>query len=154
YLHCNEVADAYLRVIMDALFGPKQFRNEIAWHYTGWNKRLKTKFESRFDTILFYARGDEDEQVFNSATRRWASEAEYLKIRKQAVHEDETGRRYVLSDAGGGKRVRRYLDEAIAAGAFVDNVWDLDKLNNSAKEKLGYPTQKPLSLLERIVSAS
>lgn len=59
-----------------------------------------------------------------------------------------------MSDRGGGQRIRRYLDEALADGVFIDNVWDIDKINNSAKESLGYPTQKPLELLERIISAS
>src|SRR5690606_30349012 len=63
-------------------------------------------------------------------------------------------RQYVLSDAGGGKRVARYLDDAMQVGAYIDNVWDIDKLNNSARENLGYPTQKPEALLERIIQAS
>ena len=62
-------------------------------------------------------------------------------------------RKYVLSDGGGGTRVRRYLEEAMAYGKPVDDVWDIPKLNNSSKEHLGYPTQKPLALLERIVKA-
>ena len=57
-------------------------------------------------------------------------------------------------DAGSGKRVKRYLEEAMAYGKPVDDVWYIDKLNNSAKEFVGYPTQKPLTLLERIIKAS
>jgi site-specific DNA-methyltransferase (adenine-specific) len=75
-------------------------------------------------------------------------------VRKQKVLIDEAGKRYVLSDAGGGKRVKRFLDEAMKYGKPVDDVWDIDKLNNSSKEKLGYPTQKPTELLERIIHAS
>jgi len=67
---------------------------------------------------------------------------------------DDKGEKYVLSDAGGGKRVKRYLSEALEYGKPVSNVWILDKINNSSKEKLGYPTQKPESLMERIISAS
>ncbi len=88
---------------------------------------------------------------FNSYFEKWASEEEYIKRRKQKPLIDENGRRYVLSDAGGGNRVKRYLDEAIKTGVVIDDVWNLDKLNNSAKEGLGYPTQKPESLLERII---
>ena len=75
-------------------------------------------------------------------------------MRKQKIRTEDDGRQYVLSDAGGGKRVHRYLDEATATGAYVDNVWNIDKLNNSSKERLGYPTQKPEALLERIIKAS
>jgi DNA modification methylase len=152
YLHCDPTASHYLKMLMDAVFGPALFRNEIIWHYSGWNKRLHHHFERRSDTLLFYGRGDD--QVFNSYARPWASKEEYVKVRKQKVRLDEDKREYVLSDAGGGKRVKRYLDEAMKAGAYVDNVWDIDKLNNSAKEKLSYPTQKPEALLDRVILAS
>lgn len=154
FLHVNEVANSYLRVMMDAIFGAKQFRNEIIWHYTGWNKKLRGKFESRADTLLFYAKDGVEQQVFNSYSRPWASKEEYVKVRKQKVHTDENGREYVLSDRGKGQRIRRYLDEALASGAYIDNVWDIDKLNNSSKEKLNWPTQKPLALLERIIESA
>lgn len=154
FLHCDPTASHYLKLLMDAIFGARRFRNEIVWHYSGWNKKLQGKFESRHDSLLFYANGRPDEQTFNSYARPWASAEEYVKVRKQKVQVDETGRKYVLSDAGGGKRVRRFLDEAMLVGAFIDDVWDIDKLNNSAKEALGYPTQKPLALLERVVHAA
>ena len=60
----------------------------------------------------------------------------------------------MLSDAGGGERVRRFLDEALRDGVVVDDVWDMDKLNNSSNESVGYNTQKPTDLLERIITAS
>ncbi|HEY0769715.1 MAG TPA: site-specific DNA-methyltransferase, partial [Sphingobacteriaceae bacterium] len=80
---------------------------------------------------------------------------EYVKKRKQKILiEEGTNREYVLSDGGNGTRIKRYLDEAIAEGVVVDDVWSLDKLNNSAKENVDYPTQKPETLLERIIKAS
>jgi len=154
YLHCDWHAGHYLKMMLDDIFGQRRFRNEIVWHYSGWNKRLRGKFESRHDTILFYAKGRPEEQVFNSWTRAWASVSEYVQVRKQKVREDEAGRKYVLSDAGAGKRARRYLDEAMATGTYVDDVWEIDKINNSAKELMGYPTQKPEELLRRIIAAS
>jgi len=152
YLHCDWHANAHLRVLMDKIFGENVFRNSIVWHYSGWNKKNKFNFNSRYDTILFYAKTDE--QTFHSYALPWKTKEEYVKIRKQKIRKDTNGREYVLSDAGGGKRVKRYLEEAMKAGAYVDDVWDIDKLNNSAKEALGYPTQKPEALLERIVLAS
>lgn len=154
YLHCDPHASHYLKVAMDGIFGADHFRNEIIWHYSGWNKKLKSKFESRTDTLLFYGKGSKRQLVFNSYALPWASEEEYVKKRKQKVRLDENGRKYVLSDAGGGKRVKRFLDEAMATGVYVDNVWEIDKLNNSSKEKLGWPTQKPEELLHRVVAAS
>jgi len=153
YVHLDWHIVHYVKILMDEIFGEENFRNDIAWHYSGWNKKLKVSFEKRHDTILYYCADDEGEN-FNSFFEQWESEEEYIKKRKQKPLVDEDGRRYVLSDAGGGKRAKRYLDEAIKEGVVVDDVWDIDKLNNSAKESVYYSTQKPESLLERIITAS
>lgn len=153
YLHLDWHIVHYVKILMDEIFGEDNFRNDISWHYSGWNKKLKTSFEKRHDTILYYCADDEGTN-FNSFFEQWESEEEYIKKRKQKPLTDEDGRRYVLSDAGGGKRVKRYLDEAIKDGVVVDDVWDIDKINNSAKESVNYSTQKPEVLIERIVTAS
>ena len=151
YVHIDWHVGAYVKVIMDEIFGKDNFRNEIIWRYSGWNKKLKSSFEKRHDNILFYSF---DNSQFNSYFVPWASEEDYVKKRKQKVLVDEDGRKYVLSDAGGGNRVRRFLDEAMKDGVVIDDVWNLDKINNSAKENVGYATQKPEALLERIIKAS
>lgn len=153
YVHLDWHIVHYVKILMDEIFGEDNFRNDIAWHYSGWNKKLKASFEKRHDTILYYCADDEGTN-FNSFFEQWESEEEYIKKRKQKPLIDEDGRRYVLSDAGGGKRVKRYLDEAIKDGVVVDDVWDIDKINNSAKESVDYATQKPEALLERIITAS
>ncbi len=153
YVHLDWHIVHYVKILMDEIFGEDNFRNDIAWHYSGWNKKLKVSFEKRHDTILYYCADDEGSN-FNSFFEQWDSEDEYIKKRKQKPLVDENGRRYVLSDAGGGKRVMRYLDEAIKEGVVVDDVWNIDKINNSAKESVDYATQKPTALLERIISAS
>lgn len=153
YVHLDWHIVHYVKVLMDEVFGEDSFRNDISWHYSGWNKKLKVSFEKRHDTILYYCADDEGSN-FNSCFEQWESEEEYIKKRKQKPLTDENGRRYVLSDAGNGKRVQRYLDEAIKEGVVVDDVWDVDKLNNSAKEDADYATQKPAALLERIIKAS
>lgn len=152
YLHCDPTASHYLKIIMDVVFGKQNFRNEIIWHYSGWNAKLVSTFNSRHDVILYFSKSNK--QKFNSFSIPWESETEYIKIRKQKVSVDEKGKKYVLSDAGRGKRVKRYLVEAMSYGRPVDDVWDIDKLNNSSKEALGYPTQKPEELLERIIKAA
>lgn len=153
YVHLDWHIVHYVKVLMDELFGEDNFRNDIVWHYSGWNKKLKVSFEKRHDTILYYCL-DENGENFNSFFEQWDSEEEYIKKRKQKPLTDENGRRYVLSDAGGGKRVKRYIDEAIKEGVVIDDVWDIDKINNSAKESTEYATQKPEVLLERIIKAS
>lgn len=153
YVHLDWHIVHYVKILMDEIFGEDNFRNDIAWHYSGWNKKLKVSFEKRHDTILYYC-VDSEGANFNSFFEHWESEKEYIKRRKQKPLIDEAGRRYVLSDAGGGKRVKRYLDEAIKDGVVVDDVWDIDKMNNSANESVDYATQKPIALLERIITAS
>jgi adenine-specific DNA-methyltransferase len=138
---------------MDEIFGESFFQNEIVWHYSGWNKRLKSSFEKRHDSVFFYS--NSETPTFNSLFEEWESKEEYVKKRKQKILiDDYNGKEYVLSDGGNGKRVKRYLDEALKEGAVVDDVWDLDKVNNSAKESTDYATQKPEALLERIIKAS
>ena len=153
YVHLDWHIVHYVKILMDEIFGEDCFSNDIVWHYSGWNKKLKNSFEKRHDTLLYYCL-DDNGKNFNSFFEQWESEDEYIKKRKQKPLIDENGRRYVLSDAGGGKRVARYLDEAIKEGVVVDDVWDIDKINNSAKESVDYSTQKPEVLLERIIKAS
>ena len=153
YVHLDWHIVHYVKILMDEIFGEENFRNDISWHYSGWNKKLKVGFEKRHDIILYYCRDDEGTN-FNSFFEQYSSEEEYVRRRKQKVLKNKDGRKYVLSDAGNGKRVERFLDEALKEGVVVDDVWDLDKLNNSAKESVDYATQKPEALLERIIKAS
>jgi site-specific DNA-methyltransferase (adenine-specific) len=60
----------------------------------------------------------------------------------------------VLSDGGNGQRVKRYIQEAMEYGSPIDDVWEFDKINNSSKERIGYPTQKPEALMERIIKCA
>ena len=153
YLHCDPTASHYLKLLLDAVLGARQFRNEIVWNYQGWNKRLRSHIERRHDVILFYSKSKG--ATFHHPTRPWASEDEYVRVRKQRVRTASDGRPYVLSDAGSGKRVKRYLADAMSYGVPLDDVWRIDKINNSDQgERTGYPTQKPLALLDRIVQES
>ncbi|CAK2222615.1 adenine-specific DNA-methyltransferase [Vibrio crassostreae] len=152
YVHIDHNEGHYLKVLMDEVFGEENFRNEIIWRYSGWNKKLRTSFERRHDTIFMY--GKSDNPYFESYFEKWASKEEYVKKRKQKLFVEEDGREYVLSDAGNGKRAKMYIEDVLAKGVVVDDVWDLDKLNNSAKESVGFTSQKREILLERIIKAS
>ena len=92
YVHCDWHACHYIKSEMDKIFGYDRFNNEIVWHYSGWNKRLKTKFEARSDSILFYSKSKN--LVFNGYSKPWESEEEYValgergRIREEAKAED------------------------------------------------------------------
>lgn len=154
YVHLDYHAVHYIKVEMDKIFGRNCFRNDIIWTYQKWGRVLKSRLGYEYQDILFYVKTPSAKMV-NYPTRPWLSKEEYIRVRKQKVRKDENGREYVLSDAGAGKRVRRYLDEAMKYGKPIGEVWDdIPGLTSSARERLGYPTQKPEALLERIVKAS
>ena len=153
YVHVDYRKSHHIKLLMDEVFGISCFQNEIIWRYSGWNRKNNTYFNRRHDTVLYYSKTSTP--FFEPFTEEWESPEAYAKARKQKIFiDDETHREYVLSDAGGGKRVKRFLDEAIKDGRPIDDVWIMDKINNSDKEGLGYPTQKPERLLERIIVSS
>jgi adenine-specific DNA-methyltransferase len=153
YVHIDHNEGHYLKVLMDEVFGEENFRNEIIWRYSGWNKKLKNNFERRHDTIFMYTKSDS--AYFASYFEPYATKEEYLATRKQKLYTDEDGREYTLDTRDGGKRKSKiYLEDSMKRGKVVDDVWALDKLNNSAKESVGFASQKREVLLERIIKAS
>ncbi|MCY4145108.1 MAG: DNA methyltransferase, partial [Chloroflexi bacterium] len=147
YLHCDSYASHYLKLVMDTVFGISNFKSEIIWHRSrGFKRKTARQFPQKSDTILFYSKSRK-EAVFN--TQYKPHKPEYIRRFKR----DESGRLYRddVNPTGGGRRTI-YLDETV--GDIIDSVWnDIPPLNSNARERLGYPTQKPLALLERIIRA-
>ena len=152
YVHIDWHIGHYVKLILDEIFGKDNFRNEIIWRYSGWNKRNLTYFNRRHDNILYYSKTPN--VSFDPYKEQWESKEDYVRQRKQKVLIDERGREYVLSDGGNGTRVKRFLDEAMSDGRHIDDVWMIDKINNSDKQAVGYGTQKPIKLLERIIESN
>ena len=140
YLHCDVSASHYLKLLLDALFGPEHFRNEIVWHYYNKYSAGKRMFGKNFDQILFYTKSER--YTFHPARERRD------KPVRQLLRENVNG---VLKNRKGpdGKVMYREVTDK-----KVDAVWKIPCLQPASKEMLGYPTQKPLALLERIVAAS
>jgi len=135
YLHCDPTASHYLKLLMDAIFGPQNFRNEIIWRI-GWVSGYKTQKRGwirNHDVILYYVKTDKAIKAFN--------------------------KEYVPYPPG---YVRRDGQPPKGKGIPIEDTWNCnpaDVLNSImimsfSGEKLGYPTQKPLGLLERIIKAS
>jgi len=153
YLHCDPTASHYLKVVMDRIFGAKNFRNEIVWKkYAGRKSNAKTKFPTQHDCIFFYAKSADAH-----FTPIYLPMAE-KEIAKEYNKVDADGRRYRLSRGRNyqlkGEQRKIYLDET--RGRMVGGLWVEDglQLNTSSAERTGYPTQKPLALLDRIIKAS
>jgi DNA modification methylase len=193
YLHCDPTASHYLKMLMDAIFGPDKFRNEIIWKRSHGHNSAK-RFGVAHDTILFYSRSasptwqpvfhtyDPDyvlkhyrhadahgrlykhENPTGAGTRRgitgqpWRGIDPTPKGRHWAKTHDEMDRLDAEGlihwpDKGGWPYIKVYLDERL--GSPAQDVWtDIDVINMMAQERLGYPTQKPVALLERIIQAS
>ncbi len=133
YLHCDPTASHYLKMLMDAVFGAGNFRNEIVWHYIS-APEAKGRFGRKHDTLLFYSKTDNC--VFNLDTVRIPHSVNTQKVR-------------IYKHAG-----KAYVCNTNPLGKACPDVWDIPIIAATAKERLGYPTQKPLTLLERIIKAS
>ena len=142
YLHCDWHASHYIKVVMDSIFGYDNFRNEIVWHYGLGGYNVKRWYPRKHDVLLYYAR---TASAHHNKIRGKVSEWMARKYNQ----EDEDGRYF----AQAGKKY--YLK----GGKPIDTVWDDDELyeftlTQNSSERVGYPTQKPLALLERIIRAS
>jgi len=145
YLHCNPTASHYLKLLMDAIFGVSNFRNEIVWCYKG-PSRAKDDFPHKHDTILRYSKGEKP--YFNPNAIKIPYSESFLERRK-----------YVEGKAGiyKGKYVREKEEfEKYGQGKIPEDWWnDIPSGGQiSRNELIGYPTQKPEKLLNRIIKAS
>lgn len=193
YLHCDQNASHYLKVMMDGVFGAANFRNQVVWRRTPSKGLMSRRLARNHDILLSY-------QMSDDAT--WNTDAVFMPYDPDALHEktaskyryrDEEGRLYRLDNLinpnpnrpnltyeflgvtrvwrwtkermqeaydaglivqtrpGAVPQLKRYLDEQ--RGRPLDDVWiDIDPLNSQARERLGYPTQKPEALLKRIIA--
>ena len=194
WLHCDPTASHYLKVLLDAIFGPENFVNEVVWkRSTAHSDRAQGSkhFGRLHDVLLVYG---------ESSAYSWNEQYEPLSSGYTESHyglvEPQTGRRYLLDNLtgpggeakgnpiyevmgvtrywryskermaqlieqgrvvqprpGAVPRYKRYLDES--RGRPVQDIWDdIAPVNSQAKERLGWSTQKPLPLLERVLAAS
>lgn len=193
YLHCDSTASHYLKMLMDAVFGPENFRNEIVWKRTTAKGLAFTGLPRNHDILLYYIKADRF--TFHRPYLRYDPSNLDEKTAKKYRHRDRDGRIFRLDNLinpnpnrpnltyeflgvtkvwrwtqkrmeeayqkgivvqtkpGAVPQLKRYLDEQ--EGRPVDSVWsDIPPINSQAAERLGYPTQKPEALLERVLNAS
>ncbi len=135
YLHCDPYASHYLKLIMDAIFGEKNFRNEIVWCYKSTSQATRW-YPKKHDILFFYTK-----------SKTWIFNPDDIRI---PFSNEKLG-----SHGGTWKgATKKELKEIHSKGKIVEDWWEIPMLNSMASERLGYPTQKPLSLYERIIKAS
>ena len=135
YLHCDWHASHHLRVMCDRIFGYNNFRNDIIWQYST-GGISKAHFARKHDAIFFFSKSKD--YIFNQPRTESKDSARFDL-------DDGDGRKYYIKSGN-----RYYLDKGVA----LTDVWDIAPVRNVSKERVGYPTQKPLALLERIIKAS
>ncbi len=195
YLHCDPTASHYIKLLIDAVFGPDSFRNEVIWQRTSAHANVQQKFGAVHDVIFFFSRSEEF--IWNQQYTPY--DAQYIETFFDQV--DESGRRYFRRDLtaamshaskgqiytwkgitpppsrcwamakenmdkleaqgrihwpkkkGGMPRLKLYPEDL--PGVPIQDIWgDIKTMHNLSAERLGYPTQKPEALLERIIKAS
>ena len=144
YVHLDYHIGHYVKILMDEIFGEDNFKNEIVWYY--YNKmpdKRKPLFTRSHDTILLYAKSSAEDTVFNLLTEKRAESV------KQLVRKKVDGKMVNARDEEGNVMYRE-SDERI-----LDDIWRLPMLQPADKnEPVGYTTQKPEALLERVIQAS
>ena len=142
YLHCDPTASHYLKLLMDAVFGKQCFRNEIVWFYRRWPTKSKS-FQRMHDSILYYAKNPNGHHTFNLLFE--PSSARTLS--------DYKGKRLTTVQTEEGTWVKRQTS-GDSEGVPLRDVWEIKRVHTRSHERVGYPTQKPLALLTRIIQAS
>jgi DNA modification methylase len=148
YLHCDPTASHYLKLLLDAVFGAQFFQNEIIWCYNVGGKS-KSRWARKHDTILFYSKTAD---FYFDGKAAGVPRDTGTKSFGGKMGTDEDGRPYQdkLVKAT-GKYYRYYLDEP----KIPEDWWtDINSIQSGSAERSGYPTQKPVALLERIVLSS
>ena len=150
FLHCDYRANYKLRVLLNELFGAKSFVNEISWKKYGGHKNTSKKmFVTETDTIFFYSKTEK--YTFNKVYRPLSDKT----IKGEYRHKDKNGRMYSVPR---GRQYRKgiikkvYLDEH--KGVAIGSLWTDVTIQGQDSERIGYKTQKPESLISRVLKAS
>ena len=142
FLHCDTSAGHYLRVLLDEIFGDNNFRSEIIWSYKRWSNAKKGLLPNH-QTILYYSKTDR--YKFNAIYGNYSPTTNIDQI-LQERERNANGKAVYKRDENG-----KVVTSKEKKGVPVSDVWEIPFLNPKAKERTGYPTQKPIELLERII---
>ena len=166
YLHCDPTMSHYLKIVMDGIFGKPRFLNEVVWHYRSFHGNVKRYYPRKHDTLLMYTKTAK--WTFH---RQWHEDntdtIDFVRWNSYLVDGYKIlGRNMPVQDTRFLRFLRRWQrengrdpdpDDVVyeVKGQSIDTVWDIKPVDpKNRRERLGYPTQKPLKLLERVIKAS
>jgi DNA modification methylase len=141
FVHCDWRVSHYLRCLLDEVFGPEAFKNEIVWRYRRWPSRTRA-FQKMHDVLLWYGKGRGDGHAWTQL---------YEPLAPSTL--ETWGTKRQVADFSTGRRRPSQTDEE-TRGAPMADVWDIGIIAPIARERVGYPTQKPEALLRRVIEAA
>ena len=162
YLHVDPTASHYLKVVLDFIFGKNNFRNEIVWCYDRWDA-FANKFQSTHDNILFYAKSHNtafnvlkeiDVRRQKTIDRGYTTNLLKDGTRQLIIYEGSENKENIKKLLQKDKFDKHIFKSKKDLKRPMKDYWLLNIIHPKAKERTGYPTQKPLALLERIIKAS
>ena len=142
YIHSDWRMSSQIRIVFDEVFGSDCFLNEVIWHYKRWPTPAR-EWQKMHDTLIVYTK-NKGSHIYN---KMYGERTEETKKRWK-------NKRIVARHDDSGERVPSGSQDAESEGAPLDDVWDISIIAPVAHERIGYPTQKPEALLERIITAS
>lgn len=143
FLHCDSTASHYLRLLLDEIFMPQNFQSEIIWFYRRWSNAKKGLLNSH-QTIYFYSKTADFK--FNTIYCDYSPTTNVDQILHLRERDKNGKTKYKKDSEGNGVLSTK------KQGVPLADVWEIPYLNPKAKERVGYPTQKPILLLERIIT--
>lgn len=143
FFHCDRNAVHLARFLLDEVFGCENFRSEIIWHYRRWSNSQKGLLPAH-QTILYYSKSDQ--YIFNEVWTEYSPATNVDQILQRRSRDDSNKSVYDRDEDG------NVVPNGAKRGVPLSDVWDIPFLNPKARERTGYPTQKPLLLLERIIA--
>ena len=142
FVHCDRNASHYLKILLDQIFGISNFQSEIVWRYKRWSNSKKGLLNNH-QIILFYSKSSQFK--FNKMYTEYSETTNVDQLLQERVR-DKKGKSVYKCDENGEVILGRSKK-----GVPLSDVWDIPYLNPKAKERVGYPTQKPIILLEQII---
>lgn len=142
FVHCDKNGEHIIRAILDTIFGSNNFQSEIIWSYKRWSNSKKGLLPSH-QNIYFYSKSKDFK--FNTIYTSYSESTNIDQILQKRTRDKHNKSIYALNENG------EFQTGTKKKGVPLNDVWDIPYLNPKAKERVGYPTQKPLLLLERII---